>query len=54
VGELVKVQRYGDGAVQTSILLHPKVTDKANFLAQVIDKYDYAEEKDAVKKALKL
>lgn len=54
MGELVKVQRYGDGAIQTGILLYPKVTDKEKFVDAVMKFYDYPEEREAVLKALKL
>jgi hypothetical protein len=54
IAELVKVQRYGDSAVQTSILLYPKTVNKDKFSELVLPQYRYAEEREAVKKALNL
>ncbi len=54
VSELVAVQHFGDAKTMTAVLCHPRLVDPENFERVVLAAYPFAEDKEEVKKALKL
>jgi len=50
--ELVEVQRFGSGAVDTVVLVYPKLRDPELVENVVIASFKYQEDKDAIKTRL--
>eukprot|EP01097_Dermamoeba_algensis_P000810 TRINITY_DN1293_c0_g1_i3.p1 TRINITY_DN1293_c0_g1~~TRINITY_DN1293_c0_g1_i3.p1 ORF type:complete len:116 (-),score=33.63 TRINITY_DN1293_c0_g1_i3:94-441(-) len=54
VRELIEVQHYGEAAVQTAILLYPKIVDNSQYVEEVINHLKFPDDKAEVRKALGL
>jgi hypothetical protein len=50
--ELVEMQHFGDAKNQTAILLHPRLTDAANFDKTIMSCFKFDEDKKDIRDAL--